>query len=47
MATQAERMASAVKRSGSINMVCHNYRRVPAAALPQKLIAPGTIGVIR
>jgi predicted dehydrogenase len=43
---EAERMAAAVKKSGSINMVCHNYRRVPAVALAKKLIDDGKLGTI-
>ncbi len=43
---EAERMAGAVKKSGSINMVCHNYRRVPAIALAKKLIDDGKLGTI-
>ena len=41
---EAERMASAVKRSGVTNMVCHNYRRIPAIALAKEIIERGEIG---
>lgn len=43
---EAERMAAAVRKSGSINMVCHNYRRVPAVTLAKKLIDDGKLGTI-
>ena len=43
---EAERMSAAVKKAGVVNMVCHNYRRVPAVALAKKLIDEGKIGTI-
>ena len=43
---EAERMHAAVKRAGVVNMVCHNYRRVPAIALAKKLIDDGKLGDI-
>jgi predicted dehydrogenase len=39
---EAERMVAAVKRVP--NMVCHNYRRVPAIALAKEMIDRGEIG---
>jgi len=42
----AERMTSAVKKAGVVNMVCHNYRRCPAVALAKQLIDEGKIGEI-
>src|SRR5205085_7330188 len=41
---EAERMTAAVKRAGVTNMVCHNYRRVPAIALAREMIEGGEIG---
>src|SRR5437868_11271732 len=41
---EAGRMVDAVKRSRVPNMVCFNYRRVPAVALAQQIIAAGEIG---
>lgn len=41
---QAKRMVAAVKHAGVPNMVCHNYRRLPAIALAQQMIAGGEIG---
>jgi predicted dehydrogenase len=38
---EAERMAATVKRA---NMVCHNYRRVPAIALAKQMIENGELG---
>src|SRR5689334_13410296 len=32
-ATEAKRMVDAVKKARVANMVCHNYRRIPAIAL--------------
>jgi len=43
---EAERMASAVKRAGVVNMVCHNYRRCPAVTLAKRLIDEGQLGAI-
>jgi predicted dehydrogenase len=43
----AENMANAVRAAGVANMVCHNYRRVPAIALAKRLIDEGRLGVIR
>ena len=40
----AERMLEAVRASGVIHMLCHNYRRVPAVALARRLIEEGRIG---
>ena len=41
---EARRMLDAVKGSRVSNMVCFNYRRVPAVALAQEMIAAGEIG---
>jgi predicted dehydrogenase len=43
---EAERMHAAAKKAGVVNMVCHNYRRVPAVALAKKLIDDGKLGDI-
>jgi predicted dehydrogenase len=43
----AERMLAAVTKTGVAHMICHNYRRVPAVMLAQRLIAEGRIGDIR
>jgi predicted dehydrogenase len=43
---EAERMYAAAKKAGVVNMVCHNYRRVPAVALAKKLIDDGKLGDI-
>ena len=40
----AERMTAAVRKARVVNMVCHNYRRVPALALAQEMIARGELG---
>src|SRR5438046_9355938 len=37
-------MVDAVKRARVANMVCHNYRRVPAVALAKQMIDSGKIG---
>jgi predicted dehydrogenase len=44
---EAQRMLDAVTRAGVVNMLCHNYRRVPAVALAKQLIDDGRIGTIR
>jgi predicted dehydrogenase len=41
---EARRMVDAAKRSRVPNMVCFNYRRVPAVALAKQIIAAGDIG---
>jgi predicted dehydrogenase len=41
---EAERMASAARRAGVVNMVCHNYRRCPAVALAKQIIDEGQLG---
>ena len=41
---EARRMVDAVKRARVANMVCHNYRRVPAVALAKQMIDAGEIG---
>ncbi len=41
---EASRMAAAVRQAGVINMVCHNYRRIPAIALARQMIEQGEIG---
>jgi predicted dehydrogenase len=41
---EAKRMVSAVKEARVPNMVCHNYRRIPAIALARQMIDAGEIG---
>ncbi len=41
---EAEKMAEAARRSGKINTVWFNYRRVPAIAFAKQLIEEGRIG---
>ncbi len=43
---QARQMVEAVKKAGVVNMVCHNYRRIPAIVLAKKMIAAGELGRI-
>jgi predicted dehydrogenase len=43
---QADAMLAAVQKAKVANMVCHNYRRVPAIALAKKMIADGSIGQV-
>lgn len=43
---EAERMHAAAAKAGVVNMVCHNYRRVPAVTLARRLIEEGKLGVI-
>src|ERR1041385_8918843 len=42
--TEAERMTDAVRKARVVNMVCHNYRRLPALALAREMIAEGSLG---
>src|ERR1700730_6534940 len=41
---EATRMVAAVKKARVVNMVCHNYRRIPAIALARQMIERGEIG---
>jgi predicted dehydrogenase len=41
---EAAAMAAAVKRAKVVNMVCHNYRRIPAIALAKRMIEEGALG---
>lgn len=41
---EAQRMTEAVRRAGVVNLVCHNYRRVPALALAREMIVRGELG---
>jgi predicted dehydrogenase len=43
----AKAMLAAVQKAGVVHMVCHNYRRVPAVRLAQRLIEQGRLGEIR
>jgi predicted dehydrogenase len=41
---QCQAMVAAAKKAGIVNMICHNYRRVPAIALAKQMIDEGAIG---
>jgi len=41
---EAQGMADAVEKAGVVNMVCHNYRRIPAIALAKRMIENGELG---
>jgi predicted dehydrogenase len=41
---EAKQMVAAVKKAGVVNMVCHNYRRIPAIALAKRMIEDGELG---
>jgi predicted dehydrogenase len=41
---EAKRMLAAVQKTRVANMVCHNYRRIPAIALAKQMIERGEIG---
>ncbi|EEF57392.1 Gfo/Idh/MocA family protein [Pedosphaera parvula] len=43
---QCDEMVAAVKKAKVVNMVCHNYRRIPAIAQAKKMIEEGTLGEI-
>jgi predicted dehydrogenase len=45
--SEAREMMEAARRAGTVNMVCHNYRRVPAVQLAKRLIDEGRLGEIR
>jgi predicted dehydrogenase len=41
---QAKAMVAAVEKAGVVNMVCHNYRRIPAMVLAKRMIDAGDLG---
>jgi predicted dehydrogenase len=41
---EATRMLQAVRKARVTNMICHNYRRVPAIALAKRMIERGDLG---
>ena len=43
---QCNEMVAAVKKAKVVNMVCHNYRRIPAIAQAKKMIEEGAIGEV-
>lgn len=43
---EAKSMVEAVEKAGVVNMVCFNYRRVPAIALAKRMIEEGALGRI-
>jgi predicted dehydrogenase len=43
----AERMLAAAERAGVAHMVCHNFRRIPAICLADRLIREGRLGALR
>jgi predicted dehydrogenase len=45
--SEAQEMMEAARRAGTVNMVCHNYRRVPAVQFAKKFVDEGRIGEIR
>jgi len=43
---ECRRMLAAVRKARVTNMICHNYRRIPAMALARKMIDHGDLGTI-
>lgn len=41
---ECEAMVAAVKKARVVNMICHNYRRIPAVALAKRMIDDGILG---
>jgi predicted dehydrogenase len=41
---EAENMVRSVKKAHVVNMVCHNYRRIPAIVLAKRMIERGDLG---
>jgi predicted dehydrogenase len=41
---EARQMLNAVTKARVVNMICHNYRRIPAIALAKQMIENGEIG---
>src|SRR5215208_6738431 len=44
---EAREMVEAARRAGTVSMVCHNYRRVPAVQLTKRFMDEGRLGEIR
>jgi predicted dehydrogenase len=44
---EAREMVEAARRAGTVSMVCHNYRRVPAVQLARRIIDEGRLGEVR
>ncbi len=44
---EAQQMLEAARHADTVNMVCFNYRRVPAVQLAKKLVDEGRLGEIR
>ena len=38
---EAKQMVDAVRKAKVVNMICHNYRRIPAVALAKQMIENG------
>ena len=43
---QCRRMLAAVRKAKVTHMVCHNYRRIPAIALANRMILRGELGTL-
>lgn len=43
---EARKMLAAIEKAGVVNMVCHNYRRIPAIAQARRMIERGDLGRI-
>ncbi len=41
---EAEQILAAVRKSGVLHMICHNYRKAPAVALAKQIIDDGRLG---
>jgi predicted dehydrogenase len=41
---ECQKMVAAVKKAKVVNMVCHNYRRIPAIAQAKRMIDRGDLG---
>ena len=41
---EAKQMVDAVRKAKVVNMICHNYRRIPAVALAKQMIGNGELG---
>jgi predicted dehydrogenase len=41
---ECEQMVAATRKAKVVNMVCHNYRRIPAVALAKQMIERGELG---
>ncbi|HEY3853534.1 MAG TPA: Gfo/Idh/MocA family oxidoreductase [Verrucomicrobiae bacterium] len=41
---EAQKMLAASRKAKTVNLICHNYRRIPAVALAKQIVGSGELG---